>query len=492
MAPRKSVAGRKSVGGAAAAHANLPAPLGKAFRPELEKYCRAEPPLSKSEIAEIQDLLQRHGTLDVARAKCKDKDGKFTGSFSASAANAKGDHRGSSMFGSWLRDNCIIAYGLYVTDPNGAGCDDAKACLNCIANFLMTHEAYRMELVIGGHKDVKGPPASWMDRPHIRFIGETGLEDTKWYNHKQNDALGYFLWTRVQLALSKKMPITGPHLKLLGQLFEYLRTIECWEDYDAGHWEEHSAQHASSLGPCLAAVRAFKRLLKEDKRLMAPCKDDTLDVLEKHLTTFLHEILPFEVIRPGEHVRDADSALIFLCYPLQVVDDSMGLKILNQLKNCIGHIAMARYRADSYWCKDYKLKIGDDPTKHFTDEELKARDALLAPGQEAQWCLFDPMVSAYYGKLYQKTKKPEYLRNQQLFLARSLAAITGDECEFGPWMCCEAYYMNGDKWEPNDNTPLLWTQIDLKMALMEMENSLGGARKRASSAGAKAAKKPRK
>lgn len=24
-----------------------------------------------------------------------------------------------------------------------------------------------------------------MDRPHIRFIGETGKEDTKWYNHKQ-------------------------------------------------------------------------------------------------------------------------------------------------------------------------------------------------------------------------------------------------------------------------------------------------------------------
>merc|ERR1719276_686405 len=92
---------------------------------------------------------------------------------------------------------------------------------------------------------------------------------------------------------------------------------------------------------------------------------------------------------------------------------------------------MARYRRDSYWCKDYKEKIGDDPTKHFTDEKL-----------------------------------------QELFLSRSLAAITGDDCEFGPWMCCEAYYLHGDKWEPNDNTPLVWTQIDLKMALHEMEKSL--------------------
>lgn len=30
-----------------------------------------------------------------------------------------------------------------------------------------------------------GDEKTWMDRPHIRFIGETGKEDTKWYNHKQ-------------------------------------------------------------------------------------------------------------------------------------------------------------------------------------------------------------------------------------------------------------------------------------------------------------------
>jgi len=450
--------------------ATLSAPLGKPFRPELEKYCRLEP-LSLQELREVQDLLQSHGTLDVSRAKCKDKNGKPTGPFSASAANATGDHSGSSMFGSWLRDNCIIAYGLFLTDPDGQGCEDSKACINSIATFLLTHEAYRIELVLGGHKDVKGGPATWMDRPHIRFIGETGLEDTKWYNHKQNDALGYFMWTRCQLALADKMPLTGDHLKLLGQLFDYLRVIECWDDYDAGHWEEHSAQHASSLGPCLAATRAFATLMQKTG-FLAPCRSDTLKILELKLSSSLKEILPNEVIRPAENAKDADSALIFLCYPLDVVDDAMGASIMERLAKCMGQVAMARYRKDSYWCKDYKEKIGDDPTKHFTDEELKARDALLVPGEEAQWCLFDPMVSAYYGKLYQKTKKAEFFKLQQLFLSRALAAITGDDCKFGPWMCCEAYYLHGDKWEPNDNTPLVWTQIDLKMALHEMEQSL--------------------
>jgi len=298
------------------------------------------------------------------------------------------------------------------------------------------------------------------------------LEDTKWYNHKQNDALGYFMWTRIQLALAEKMPLNGEHLKLLGQLFDYLRVIECWDDFDAGHWEEHSAQHASSLGPCLAAVRAFKELANKTGITVVPCKDDTLDVLEEELDSALASILPNEVIKPAENAKEADSALIFLCYPLGVVNDVVGGWILERLQQCMGHIAMVRYRKDSYWCKDYKEKIGDDPTKHFTDEELKERDALLQPGEEAQWCLFDPMVSAYYGRLYQKNKEPEMLGLQQLFLARALAAITGDDCEFGPWMCCEAYYLSKGVWQPNDNTPLVWTQIDLKMALYEMEKSL--------------------
>jgi len=448
-----------------------PATLGEPFRPELKKYCRREP-LTAGELKEVVGLLEKNGTLDIAKAKCKDSSGKPTGPFSASAANAKGDHTGSSMFGSWLRDNCIIAYGLFLTDPDGPGCADAVACIGAIAKFLLTHETYRMERVIGGLEDVKGGPETWMRRPHIRFIGETGLEDTKWYNHKQNDALGYFMWTRCQLALADKMPLTGDHLKLLGQLFDYLRTIESWDDLDAGHWEEHSAQHASSIGPCLAAVRSFKELLKKHGNLMAPCKSDTLDVLEMKLAAALKAILPNEVITPAENAKDADSATVFLCYPLGVVDDDMGLQILKRLEKVTGHIGMCRYRKDSYWCKDYKDKVGDDPTKHFTDEELKERDALLQPGEEAQWCLFDPMVSAYYGKLYQKSKNPEYLRLQQLYLSRSLAAITGNDCEYGPWMACEAYYLCNGKWVPNDDTPLVWTQVDIKMALHEMGKSL--------------------
>eukprot|EP00440_Ansanella_granifera_P020458 gb/GFBE01022218.1/.p1 GENE.gb/GFBE01022218.1/~~gb/GFBE01022218.1/.p1 ORF type:complete len:476 (+),score=134.81 gb/GFBE01022218.1/:1-1428(+) len=473
--------------------ADLPAPLGAPFQKDLEKFCRVAPPLTLDELKELKVLLESKGTLDTNKAKCKDKSGKPTGVFSASAANAKGDHTGSSMFGAWFRDNCIIAYGLYLTDPDGPGADDAVACISAIAKFLLTTQAHKMEMVINGMKDVKGAEPTWMDRPHIRFIGETGLEDPKWYNHKQNDALGYFLWCRCQLAWGNKLPFDGEHLKLMGQLFDYLRAIESWQDLDGGHWEEHSAVHSSSIGPPLAAVRLFKKVIERDG-LLAPCKSDTLDLLDTKLTEALKANVPNEITVPAELHRDADSACIFLCYPLEVVDDEVGVQIVDRLKKVMGHIGMCRYRKDSYWCRDYKDRVGDDPTKHFTDEELKARDAMLKDGEEAQWCLFDPMVSCYHGKLYQKTRDPEHLKMQMLFLSRALAAITGDDCPYGGWHCAEAYYLEKDKWVPNDDTPLVWTQIDLKMALYEMEKSLAPARKRPAAATprGKVTKKPAK
>ncbi|CAK9019497.1 unnamed protein product [Durusdinium trenchii] len=390
-------------GGSPKAKAKAPqAPSLAAEAPSrLKKFCKDQP-LSLDEVLELKSLLESKGTLDYTRAKCKDplsrdSKGKATGPFSASAANAKGDHTGSSMFGSWLRDNCIIAYGIWLTDPDGAGGDDAVACLNSIATFLLTYQSHKMELVINGQKDVKGDEKTWMDRPHIRFIGETGKEDTKWYNHKQNDALGYFLWARCQLALAGKMPFTGEHLKLCGQLFDFLRTIECWDDLDAGHWEESWRDEPGGAcgGRCFDPTQAGERAVWETGWLF-PGKSDTLSVLETKLEAALKTILPNEVVKPPKNKKDADGALIFLCYPLEVVPTAMGEQILERLETITGHIAVCRYRKDSYWCKDYK-ELYADPTKHFTDEELKERDANIKPGEEAQWCLFDPMISAYYG-----------------------------------------------------------------------------------------------
>jgi len=459
-----------------AASAAMPAPLGVAHQPELSKYCRSEP-LSLQELEEVVSLLQAKGTLDTNKGKCLDESGKPTGMFSAAAANAAGNQGGvgtggSGYYASWIRDNCLVAYDLWFCDPDGAGGADSAACIAAIAKFLLKY-AFRFERVIGGLQNVKGGEEVWMERPHIRFDGSTLLElsDQK-YNHKQNDALGYFIWMRCLLAVENKLPITGEDLKLLGQMFDYLRAIECWQDEDGGHWEEHSKIEASSLGPVLAGVQMFKKLLGSMPGLLAPCKEDTLAVLQTKIEQALGAILPNECVQ--DHMpRDADGALIFLCYPLQVVDKKMAEQILERVsKKITGPIGISRYAYDSFFCKDYKDFTGADATKHFTDEELKERDKLVKHGEEAQWCIFDPMVSAYYGTLYLQTRKQEHLELQQLFLSRSLAQVSGDDCMFGSWLCPELYYICKGKWQPDDQTPLLWTVANLKAALHAMRLSL--------------------
>ena len=173
--------------------------------------------------------------------------------------------------------------------------------------------------------------------------------------------------------------------------------------------------------------------------------------------------------------RRADGALLFLLHPLEAVDEATGDGILGGLPWLQGEIGVRRYVGDSYWCADYKeLLSRDERTADFSDD-LGRRDRLLHKGQEAQWCIFDPMLSAMYGRRYLVARRPEDLRLQTHYLNRSLAQITGPESPAGPWRCPESYYLSQGRWVPNDVTPLLWTQANLMVALDAMERSLAGS-----------------
>jgi len=303
-----------------------------------------------------------------------------------------------------------------------------------------------------------------MQRPHIRFNGSLMCENAVFWNHKQNDALGYFLWMRCRLAADGRMPLTGDHLRLIGLMLEYLAKIEFWCDEDNGHWEEAIKIEASSIGPVVAGVREFKKVLQQNPGMLAPCSEGTVELLEVRGAEALNAILPCECIQEGKR-RDADGALLFLIYPLQVVDDDMAAAILKNVQQIIGPIGIRRYNGDSYWCKDYKDLTGAEGTKAYTEEEMLERDKLIQAGEEAQWCIFDPILSTIYGKLYQRSHKTEHLLQQQHFLSRSLAQVTGDDCPYGPWLCPESYYLCKGSWVPSDICPLLWTKANLKVAI---------------------------
>ncbi|HYA03727.1 MAG TPA: phosphorylase kinase, partial [Syntrophobacteria bacterium] len=174
---------------------------------------------------------------------------------------------------------------------------------------------------------------------------------------------------------------------------------------------------------------------------------------------------------PRKH-RRYDAALLFLVYPLEVVDHAMEQRIVDDvLEHLQGEYGIRRYQGDSYWTADYKDKLPAEERTADVSERQEERDSLARPGEEAQWSLFDPIVSIIAGRRYLRTGDPAELERQVHHLNRSLGQITGPDCPQGELRCPEAYYLEHGRYVPNDHVPLLWTQANLWLALLAMEKS---------------------
>jgi hypothetical protein len=74
-------------------------------------------------------------------------------------------------------------------------------------------------------------------------------------------------------------------------------------------------------------------------------------------------------------------------------------------------------------------------------ERQQERDALAQPGEEAQWCIFDPIVSVIAGRRHLSAGDPADVDQQVRHLNRALGQLTGPECPQGELLCPEAYYL---------------------------------------------------
>ncbi|MEM9907240.1 MAG: phosphorylase kinase, partial [Cyanobacteria bacterium P01_D01_bin.44] len=146
------------------------------------------------------------------------------------------------------------------------------------------------------------------------------------------------------------------------------------------------------------------------------------------------------------------------------------------LENVITHLqgdyGIKRYLGDSFWAADYKTKLSPETRTIDFSDDMSARDALLTEGEEAQWCIFDPIVSVIFGLKYQTTGDPTYLDQQVLYFNRALGQLTAEDSTFGGFKCPELYYLENGQYVPNDVTPLLWTQANLLLAFQHLDNSL--------------------
>ena len=132
----------------------------------------------------------------------------------------------------------------------------------------------------------------------------------------------------------------------------------------------------------------------------------------------------------------------------------------------MGRVGIRRYTGDSYFCQDYDEWFTAEARSTDFSQRLDFRDEFLEPGCEAQWCLFDPLMSVIYGRRYQADReKAGCLELQVEHFNRAIAQITPNN------ECPELYYLKRGEFVPNEHTPLAWTQGNLAIALEYLEKS---------------------
>ncbi len=392
----------------------------------------------------------------------------------------------------WVRDNVYVAYAHDVMGRY----QEAAATVSALMSYFKKIRA-RFENIIT-HPDRSHQV---MQRPHIRFDGRDLSELDEEWEHAQNDSLGYFLWFYCRLVSSDRtrgfVQLGQEEYEMLALFVLYFKTIEYWTDCDSGHWEEVRKISASSIGTVVAGLKELQSLHRQNHinlETWTYCHQSSYPRIVDQLITegqqALDHILPWESREPIEHARQYDSALLFLIYPLGVVSDSQAEGILQGVSDRLtGSYGIQRYPDDSFWCRDFQDLDKSIQTAKYTQRQawLKENGRSVQRGEEAQWCIFDSVLSALYGQRFQNTRDLHDLERQTHHFNRALGQITGYEqrvishqgheeivVEIPPCRCPELYYLQGDRYSPNVSTPLLWAQANLCIAFAMMQQSIEG------------------
>lgn len=453
--------------------------------PDLQVFLRST--YDQSSLSALWDFLSEKETLTFTPLD--------THLYPAAAAE---DAKNTGYQYVWVRDNVYVAYAHYLMGAD----QQAAATLNALMRYAKKFR-HRFEVIIEQPKRRH----QVMQRPHIRFDGKRLEELDEDWEHAQNDALGYFLWLYCKLALADE---TASLIKLDPQSYDmlvvfarYFEAIDYWADLDSGHWEEGRKVAASSIGAVVAGLQQLQQLYRQRPMHSTAWLESRSDVGGDRpswdgsaLITRLIEagqqaidsILPWESREPADCARRDDSALLFLIYPLEVVSDEQADAILAGVGDRLtGYYGIQRYPFDSFWCRDFQDLDQSIQTAKYTHRQawLQAHGRSVQRGEEAQWCIFDSIVSAIYGQRFQQRQHSADLERQTLHFNRALGQITGFDqrvvskqgdaevaVDISAYRCPELYFIQASRYTPNGSTPLLWAQANLCIALTMMQKSM--------------------
>jgi Glycosyl hydrolases family 15 len=410
---------------------------------------------SPESLAKIRETLEAHSTHAILPVE--------HGLFAATAVSPA--NRVSGYHNVWVRDNVLVANSFRLRGEFAP----AVACMQGLSQFFARQRPRFLDIIQDGSHRLKDDVQR---RPHIRFAAQALGELPERWPHAQNDALGLALWFRFVLANSGALPLTVADWEIYELFPRYFEAIEYWQDRDSGAWEEGRAVRNSSVGAVVAGLEEMREYLrspngqkKGDDVSAVPNTLAKLDHLIANGRARLDATLPFEA--PPE--RLADSALLSLIHPLGVVRDIAPQDAILSLVQARlkGEIGIKRYAGDSYFCQDYDQWFAPGQMSSDFSERMAYRNALLQPGCEAQWCIFDPQLSIIYGERFlANPSDAESFRKQVYYFNCSLRQLTPEGA------CPELYFLKNGEYVPNDHTPLLWTQANQALALHLMERSV--------------------
>ena len=151
-------------------------------------------------------------------------------------------------------------------------------------------------------------------------------------------------------------------------------------------------------------------------------------------------------------MRRYDAALLFLVYPLGVVAEEMQRRLFDDVvDNLQGDYGVRRYLGNSYWTADYKQKLDKSRWTGDFSLSLSVRDKLAQPGEEAQWCLFDPILSVIAGRRYAMTRATRRSAAADIPFQPRARPNQRPDCPAGALRCPEAYYLESGRYIPNDH-----------------------------------------
>ena len=399
-------------------------------------------PESLAKIKEVLNAARSHEIRPVAN-----------GLYAASPSQAQDSVTGYQNV--WIRDNVMVANSFRLRGEFAA----AIACVEGLTQFFEKQLPRFREIIEDPVRLLKEDANR---RPHIRFTAQTLGELPEQWPHAQNDALGHGLWFRFVLANTGILPMTPRDYGIYNIFPAYFEAIEYWQDEDSGAWEEGRKVNNSSVGAVVAGLEEMHKC----EVSAGSANAEKLRALIAKGRERLDETLPFE--SPPERI--VDSALLFLIHPLNVVRTRvMQDAILNLVQARLkGEVGIKRYAGDSYFCQEYDQWFAPGQMSTDFSERLDFRDAHLQPGCEAQWCIFDTVLSVIYGQRFLSDRSDKTSFHKQVhFFNRSLAQLTA------VGECPELYFLKNGRYIANIHTPLAWTQANQALALYLMEKSIG-------------------